>query len=504
MLQSLIPGVSRVSLWVVFCFGLLSGPDVSSVLAQAPKAEDPAPSDEEDEIEKKGLVDTKKSDQGGLEERFLDPNAQDALANTFRELYPKAATSAAQLDRMEKAINAMASGGNADRVQIANYLQSQAAILTKHSNIEAILDPEMPSKTVKDVEDAAYRLKRPLEIANDKGNENFRKIYTESLITVSEELLKNQLFARVWAMEALSRCMDDAALPVFIKQLDDANQVLTVKLLSASGITNLTQGGTRDLSFQSASKAAQSLANFLERERNIFWPIQFRALEALGSLRISTLSSTQPKAEFAETALQFLADPKAAPASRAWAAWALGMMRPLNPKFNFELVAYHNGLAVADIGDEIVKAREKNPQRATWLTDLLVPLHQCFTGMGPGVRNSGLLNASNPNLGVQKSKVSAMEGLVRDVLAKAIELSLAAGSQVKGRQEALAASVAALREGLKTPPTDLALIPGGDPFPPVANPAAPTAPTTGGVVAPEAGATPPPNVNTSSLNRRAR
>lgn len=508
MLQSLIPGASRVSLWVVFCCGLWCGPSFTAALAQTPKAAeidaDTPSDDKEDDAEKRGLVDTKKAGQAGLEERFQDPNAAEALENTFPELFPRAVQGAAANDRLEKSINAMAQGGNVDRTQVVNYLQAQAAIMTKHTNIAAILDPELPSKAVKDMEAAAYRIRHPLEIAVERRNANFRKLYVEALLSMADDLLKNHLFARVWTMDALSRSMDDAVIPTFVKQLDDDKQVLSVKLLAAVGLRNLTEDGSRDLSLQTASKAARSLADFLDRNRRNgpFWPVQSRALEALGALRISTSSATQPKAEFAETALSFLADPTAAPATRSAAGWALGMMRPVNPQFNFALVAYHDGLAVADIADEIVKARDTNAQRAMRLTELLIPLYQCFVGVGPKARNSGLLNAANPNLNPQKSKLTAIEALVRDVVEKAIELSQSVGSQVKEKQAALSTSISALRDGLKTPPADLALIPGGDPFPPPTNPAEPTAPTTSTRPAAEALAAPARGLDTSSLNNR--
>lgn len=503
MLESLIPGTSRVSLWVVLCLGLLGGPGVASAWAQAPKADKADAADEPaDDDEANGVVDTKKAGAAGLEERFQDPNAAQALENEFTELYPRANTTAPALDRMEKAVNAMANGGNVDRVQIANYLQAQASIMTKHANIAAILNPDLPSKLVKDMEEAGYRLRHPLELAAGK-NDNFRSIYTESLLSMAPDLLKNHLFARIWTMEALKLAREQSTIPILVDQLDDANQALSVKLLAAEALRDLTAGGTRDLGLQSATKAAQSLANFLDREKNAFWPVQFRALEALGALRVSTMSPTQPKAEFGETALRFLADPKAAPATRAWAGWSLGMMRPVNPQFNFTLVAFYDGLAAADIADEILQVREKNPQRASRLTELLVPLYQSFNGIGPSARNSGLLNAANPHLNAQKSQVSAIEALVRDVLARAIELSQAAGSQVKEREAALASAVSALRKGLKAP-AELALIPGGDAFPPPANDAEPSAPTTSNRPAPEALATPARGTNTTSVNRRGR
>jgi hypothetical protein len=316
------------------------------------------------------------------------------------------------------------------------------------------------------METAAARMRRPLELAAERQNTTFRRIYTDSLLTMADDLLKNHLFARIWTMEALSRSKEDSVIPVFIKQIDDADQVLSVKLLAARGLTNITDQGARNLGAQAAPKAAQSLANFLDRQPDMFWPVQYRVLEALGSLRTSTISPTQPKAEFAETALRLLSNRNAAPATRAWAGWALGMMRPLNPQYNFALVAYHDGLAVADIGDEILSVRAKNPQRALRLTEFLIPLHQSFVGIGSEARDSGLLNATNPHLNAQKSKISAIETLVRDVLARAIELSQAAGSQRKEREAALKSSLTALRNGLKTPPEELALIPGGETFPP--------------------------------------
>jgi len=483
---------------------MLCGPSTAPLFAQVSKPAADTTTDDEPEAdadEQMGLVDTAKGNQGGLEERFHDPNAADALENRFPELFPRAVTSEAMNARMEKAVNAMAMGGSVDRVQVANYLQSQAAIITKHSNIEAILNPEAPSKAVNDMEAAAARMRHPLELAVERRNTSFRRIYTEALLAMAGDLLKNHLFARIWTMEALSRSMEDSAVPVFIAQLDDADQALSVKLLAAVGLTNLTEQGTRDLGTQNATKAAQSLANFLDRERNAFWPVQYRALEALGSLRVSTMSSTQPKAEFAETALRFLSDRNAAPATRAWAGWALGMMRPLNPQYNFALVAYHDGLATADIGDEILNVRSKNPQRALRLTEFLIPLHQSFVGVGSGARNSGLLNAANPHLNAQKSKVSAVEGLVRDVLARAIELSQAAGSQLKEREAALKSAVTALRDALKTPPAELALIPGGDTFP---APAESSSPTTSNGRAAEALASPARGTKTTAINHRGR
>ena len=101
----------------------------------------------------------------------------------------------------------------------------------------------------------------------------------------------------------------------------------------------------------------------------------------------------------ASAALERLADPKARPEVRAWAAWALGLMR-VNPqlaKYNYSLIAHYVGLLAADLGDKIAEVASENPEQAQYWTGLLLyQVYPALTGQ-PGVRDSGLLNF--PNVG---------------------------------------------------------------------------------------------------------
>src|SRR5207249_4186696 len=116
------------------------------------------------------------------------------------------------------------------------------------------------------------------------GTERFRTVYTQTLLKVMPDLLKNHLFARTEAMIVLSRVGDPQALDLLIAQLDDPNQVMMVKLLAAVGLTNIVQGGKKPLDANTAARASKALADFLTREPDTFWMAQVRALEALGAL----------------------------------------------------------------------------------------------------------------------------------------------------------------------------------------------------------------------------
>ena len=74
--------------------------------------------------------------------------------------------------------------------------------------------------------------------------------------------------------------------------------------------------------------AAKVVADFLEQEKDLPWPVQYRALEALGSLRQA--STARPKGgqpEMASAAIRFLADPEAKPEVRAEAGWCSARCR---------------------------------------------------------------------------------------------------------------------------------------------------------------------------------
>src|SRR5690606_17987077 len=105
------------------------------------------------------------------------------------------------------------------------------------------------------------------------------------------------------------------------------------------------------------------------QEPDAFWPARYRALQALGALRQSSSDPLRPEADLAAVVLSHLANPNAEPAVRAWAGWAMGMLRPTprTEQFNFQLVAQHIGEAVQSMATQIVEIQETNPERAVRL-----------------------------------------------------------------------------------------------------------------------------------------
>ena len=122
-------------------------------------------------------------------------------------------------------------------------------------------------------------------------------------------------------MLALSNARDAAALPIFAQVMKDQQQPLTLKILAAVGLSDSAQNGRIDVSPAQAKPAARAVADFLEGERDTFWPAQYRALQALGALRQAASNPLKPDADLAATALSFLADREANPSVRVWAAW---------------------------------------------------------------------------------------------------------------------------------------------------------------------------------------
>ena len=168
----------------------------------------------------------------------------------------------------------------------------------------------------------------------------------------------------------------------------------------------------------------------------------------------------------ASAALERLADPNARPEVRAWAAWALGLMR-VNPQlagYNYSLIAHHVGLLAADLGDKIAEAASENPAQAQlWTGLLLYQVYPSLTGQ-PNVRDSGLLNF--PNVGAHASFIKQLSDRVQAVSVAAVTLTRAAGGLVPKQQKELSNQVATLRTFLtKSAPADRKLLPDGPEFP---------------------------------------
>lgn len=407
-----------------------------------------------------------------LEDRYKDQRAVAALANTFPELFPNArslATSSA-----DARINAMAAGRQPfDRSIIPGYIQAQIAQLTAHRNIDALLDTSADPRLAKSIEEAGQRLVNPILAAIEAKNATFRTAFTQALLNVAPDVMKNHLYARLMLLLALGRSQEPQALDLLKKQLEDPNQPAAVKHLAAVGISQIApvmRGNVGE-----AMRAAKSVQTFLERESGTFWPVEMRALEALGALRQSTANQLNPKPEFTATAMKYLADPEARPIVRAWAATALGMLRPTAKPddVNFYLMAYNMGLVAAEVGQRIAamdvdpKNSEKTRQYLEQVrrdTDDLMQLYQGFEG-DPALRDAGLLKIDHPAALRQREAISAIATKVKAIITASVALSRSAGELIGRNRAELARTVEGLKAALaQAAPQDYALYPGGPEF----------------------------------------
>ena len=86
-------------------------------------------------------------------------------------------------------------------------------------------------------------------------------------------------------MIVLGEAASPESIVLFQNEIANRNQALWVKLWALEGISNIKKKGGGRLSADQESKAARSISDFLEKQKELPWPIQLRALEALGSLR---------------------------------------------------------------------------------------------------------------------------------------------------------------------------------------------------------------------------
>jgi hypothetical protein len=414
------------------------------------------------------------------------------------------------------AVKAMASGEQpVDRDTIQRFVQGMGVQLTDKAAIDLWMNPtpEKNAKKVLDIHKATDNLIEVLNAAKSGKNTSFLKVYNEVLIANLPKLLKNHLLPRTEAIIVLAKTESPDAIKIFQDQLKDEEQTLWVKLCSAEGLSNIAGGGTRVdsvLGAQKAIEAGKSLADFLSGEENLYWPVVWRALQALGAMRQSGTTSAPQKAEMASAAMKFLADPEANPRVRATAAWALSMMR-VNPqvsKYNYALIAHEIGSMAAEFGekaDEAIpvppkkpkpaakkdkdepkakpKAKAKkdedqeadapeeesnaaapvaNPTLAELYASLLAKeLFEAFRGT-EGARESGLLNAS---LGPAATVARQIADLQDAVAKAAVELVKAPPGQIEEKKKDLQDRVAALKAFLaKNPPKDFHLVPNGPEF----------------------------------------
>lgn len=441
-----------------------------------------------------------------------DANAENALENSFPEL-PGVALNNGDDGAIQQQAAAKA---NPDPVMIERWVKHFAAELTKKSSIGSLLAPESDGKqrASRGLDEAASKLMEPLRIAGatNPPNTTFLGIYRDKLRNNLPPLLDRHMFTRVQAIIVLALAADGQNAKLFVNQVANPDQLMIVKLWSLRGLSLITSSGQNEQAITGALQqdAIRAIIAYISAKPDADpssippWPAQVRALEALGSLRLSTLDILNNKAEATTAALAILADPKQRLESRAQAAWAVGMLRvPTQVKeYNFSLLAWHIGRVAVAIADEIERtfntgisaavidsAKEEsakdaqansayNITRVAYLADLIafqaVP---AFSG-DPKARESGLNNVPNhPSIASARASIREIGTRVHALARTAIQLSRSVGVQVPDARKAFQAALKDLREYLeKNPPKSFALVPGGDEFRGVVEPAVPAPP----------------------------
>lgn len=408
-------------------------------------------------------------------EVFKDPLAEDVLdLKRVNQLPPTPFNDADRLRVYEMAQNPNLP---VNRVLIDQVVKGLAARLTDKKSIQSLLeepeDPpakgDVPKKGAapkkregdggKGIQVATTYLLEPIFMAKGVKNDTFLAAYRRSLLLFLTPLLKNHLVPRVQAMIVLGQAAapTQEGIQLFQNEIASPSQVLWVKLWALEGISNIKKEGGR-FNVDIESKVARTISLFLDKQKELPWPVQMRGLEALGWLRQSGLPAEASKAYMANTAMQFLADTGGKFEVRAEAARALGLMQ-VNavPKYNFKLVAHYAGLLAADLASEINEQfsdnppRSENPTRARYMTALLVgPVYQLFDGV-QGESNSGILQSGKADTESLKYTQKVFE-MVRPLAQASVELYSAPTKEFKDRKAKLAARIAELRTFLKQNP----------------------------------------------------
>jgi hypothetical protein len=401
-------------------------------------------------------------------EVFRDPRAEGLV--DLSKLKPVVAKPVTQNDILE--MNAQAGGANAnlDKDLIKRVVEAMAAKLTDRANVQALVEPpeglSPSSPAFRGIQEATSTLLAPIFLAKSANprNKAFLAIYFRTLREVLTPLLKNHLIPRVQAMIILGECGTADFLPIYEAQIKDPNQTVWVKLWGLEGMVNVVEEGER-LSAQDQILAAKTVSDFLDKEDDLPWPAQLRALEALSAMRQGFEPNRPQKANMANSAMTLLADAKSKLEVRSEAARALGQMQitPAVPKYNYPLVAFATGQLAADLGKQIGGNFSLNQDKAKYLTALLIgPVFQAFDGV-PGARESGLMHTT---AGESKAYVEQVFDLVKPVARATVDLLSAGQRQVKEKQADLALRVTALKDFLdKNAPADRHLVQGGPEFP---------------------------------------
>jgi hypothetical protein len=399
-------------------------------------------------------------------EIFRDPRVEKMLENTFPVLGKRGRPGT---DRQVKAM--AANQAPVEREMIAAFVLDAMNQLTDHSNIKAVLEPGAVNAGAGAqfaIQQATDNMVEMFLSARGANNAGFLSTYNQVLLQNLPPVLESHLLSRIAAGIVLSQTGVPEAADIFIKQLNDPKQTVWVALWAARGLTNIQQLGRYNLDAGRAIRAAKTLADYLEREKELPWPVQYRALEALGSLRrANTPQMQKSQPEMAGTAAQFLTDPDGRVDVRAEAGWALSMMEiPAGINgYNFPLIAYSVGELAATLADKIRDVFPKNPTQAESLTGLLVaPIIQTFDGVD-AARDSGLLKSTHPAATAARPFVKSVSDKIKPVTAAAIRLIREPGGKAAQNLKELEGKTAELKALLqKNPPANTSLVPGGPQF----------------------------------------
>jgi hypothetical protein len=393
-----------------------------------------------------------------------DPMRFELLENTFPELSIPVIT-----PNDANAVLAMAKGTTAtDPNLLKKFVQHYAGELTRHSNIESMLQESEKSTGALAMQTAFNAMLAPL--LQDGNNARFRQLYLGDLMELAPKMLQGHLHTRTFFMVLLSRSKAPEVVPFLIEQLKADDQPQVVKMLAAVGLVNISGRGKVPLNASSqAIPAAEALSAWLASDPELFWPLKARALEAMGAMRMSTARPLEGAAELADQPFLVLVDPTQRADVRAWAGWALGMMDvPAQVReFNFALVAYGIGRAAADIGQEIADLpvpEDKPAQNLRLVERKADPLLRLLAALAgdPDLPRSGLANTSHAGASAARPYIRDIEQRIRAVSTSAIALSRSAGRLVPDAHKRLVADVQELKSFLaKNPPKDLTLYPKG-------------------------------------------
>lgn len=451
----------------------------TGVRAQAPGApgsgsqEAPEPSiDSPDDDESQELADPSESHQTAPIMVFKDPNAELALdLKQYAEIQATRTPSQADIDQ----VKAMAGSPlvNVDQNLIQTVVAGMVAQLTNPRNIQAAIDANDQtnpnSAAARAVQTATQNLLEPIFMARASKSVQFQVKYNQVLLERLTPVLKHHLVPRIQAMIVLAQSGNPEALKTFLGEIQNAGQTVWVKLWAFRGITNIKAQNAR-LSTSQEVEAAKIISDQLKANKNWPWPVQERALEAMGALRQGFLPTSPRTADMAAVVFDYLIDQNLEPEVRAEAAKALGAMRITTavPRYNFELAGYATAQLAADLGEDILDLSSDNKLHSQKLTTLLVgPVFQAFEGVATD-RDSGFLR--NPSL-TNQDEVKKYIDAMRPMAKSAVALMGAPTGQIPARTEELKKNLATFQDFLgKNPPAETRLFTGG---PEYSGPAAP-------------------------------